>query len=133
MVHAGRRGQATVEFLIILMALVLVLSFVVNVSSVKSRELAFAEQSFQAKRIAFSLAGLINSAGNASNGFAASMFIEKPFDFNVSFHTRTLQVEWLSNVVESPLSTKSVVLESVVPGRSVRVSKEGNNVVVRSE
>ena len=124
------RGQATVEFLVVLVALLALLAFAVNAAGLKAKEVALAQQALEGKRAAIALAGAINAAGNAPNGFETVFFIAKPFDFNVSFHTGTVQVEWLSNVVDAPVTTRAVQFGTITPGGNVRVSKQGGIVVV---
>ena len=105
----GKGGQVTVEFVIALSILFVLFLFAAYTYSEKTSGLVFAEENYEAERIANELALTVNKIYLAGNGSTTTIFLDSKgriFDVNISGNF--VEVYWRNNFVDAPIITSNI-------------------------
>ncbi len=105
----NKKGQVTVEFVIALSILFILFLFAAYTYSEKTSGLIFAEENYEAERIANELALTVNKIYLAGNGSTKTIFLDskgRVFDVNVS--SNNIEVYWRNNFVDAPTITSNI-------------------------
>ena len=127
-----KKGQISVELIIIMFFLMLILLFSVSVFNERNSGLTISKQQAEAKLIAKNMAGHINSVFFAGDGTEITIALEKSIDYNVSVSGNSLRVFWSDGFNDATLATENVTIISAVPGNDVLIKNESGVVVVES-
>ena len=127
-----KKGQISVELIIIMFFLMLILLFSVAVFNERNSGFTISKQQAEAKLIAKNMAGHINSVFLAGDGAETTIALEKSLDYNVVVSGNSLRVFWSDGFNDAALATGNVTIISAVPGKDVSVKNENGVVVVES-
>ncbi len=127
-----KKGQISIEFVIIMSVLFLLLLFSLNVFQEKQTGLTYSKQQFEAKLLSEKIARTINEVYLSGNGTSTTIILEKKFDYNITVINNAIVVELENNIYkDSPLLTNNVLINSIELGK--KTNFRNNNGVIEIE
>ena len=128
------RGQITVEFLVVVIALLFIFNFALAIYSNNSLFLSSFEEKSEAEEISARIGNALNSVFFAGNGASIKAVFYKKADFNASIHSNVLAVRSKNTIADFALATSGISFEGFAFGKKLEISNiEGIVVVEREE
>ncbi|MBS3058397.1 MAG: hypothetical protein J4478_03260 [Candidatus Diapherotrites archaeon] len=127
------KGQITIEFLVVVVALLLVLNFAFIVYRNNSILLSSNEELSEARVLAASVGNALNSTFLAGSGASGTFFFKKIRDINASLSGNVLQLSSSSGLADFTLITSSVNFEGFAFNESLNIYNDNGVVVVEKK
>lgn len=125
-----KKGQITVEFIIVLVILFIIFGFALFTYSERNSGFIYSREFFEARNFANKIALTINKIYLAGNG-AETIFLldDKGYGFDVNFVGRAVEISWRDNFVDAPLLTDQIIVGDFNVGKFVLVKRDGSKII----
>jgi len=124
------KGQITLEFLIVIIAFLFILTFALTVFSNNSALLAGFEENSEARVLAFRIGNALDEVFFAGNGASSVFIFVKTHDFNAGVNSGLLTLRSKNSVADFPLASKSVDFSAFEFNKKLKFSNLDGVVVV---
>ena len=126
------RGQATVEFMIILAVLFVALLFSFSVFGEKQSGFILSKEKFNAQLEADKIARAANTVFLAGAGAKTTIVLEKSFGYTVVFSGNAVNVKWGDNFSGAALLTSSITAGAIASGSTISIENAGEGIKIET-